>query len=61
MEKDYKNLNNKNEVMRVKKTITLSKDVVDWLEKEIKERRFSSLSHGIEFAVYQLMKKEKKE
>ena len=46
--------------MRVKKTITLSKDIVDWLEKEIEERRFSSLSHGIEYAVYQLMKEKMK-
>ena len=45
--------------MRVKKTITLPKDIIDWLEQEIKERRFSSISHGIEFAIYQLMKKEK--
>jgi Arc/MetJ-type ribon-helix-helix transcriptional regulator len=48
------------EVMpRVKKTVTLPKDVVEWLEKQIEERRFSNLSHGIEYAVYQLMKKEK--
>ena len=45
--------------MRVKKTVTLPKDVVDWLEKQIEERRFSNVSHGIEYAVYQLMKKEK--
>lgn len=48
-----------NETMRVKKTVTLPKDVVDWLEKQIEERRFSNVSHGIEYAVYQLMKKEK--
>jgi Arc/MetJ-type ribon-helix-helix transcriptional regulator len=47
-----------NEVMRVKKTVTLPKDVIEWLEKEIEQRRFSNISHGIEFAVYQLMKKE---
>lgn len=48
-----------NDVVRVKKTVTLPKDVVDWLEREIEERRFSNISHGIEYAVYQLMKKEK--
>jgi Arc/MetJ-type ribon-helix-helix transcriptional regulator len=48
-----------NEVVRVKKTVTLPKDVIDWLEREIEERRFSNISHGIEYALYQLMKKEK--
>jgi Arc/MetJ-type ribon-helix-helix transcriptional regulator len=47
------------EVMRIKKTVTLPKDVIEWLEKQIQERRFSNISHGIEYAVYQLMKKEK--
>jgi Arc/MetJ-type ribon-helix-helix transcriptional regulator len=48
-----------NEAMpRVKKTVTLPKDVIEWLEKQIEERRFSNLSHGIEYAVYQLMRKE---
>jgi Arc/MetJ-type ribon-helix-helix transcriptional regulator len=48
-----------NAVVRVKKTVTLPKDVIDWLEYEIEERRFSNISHGIEYALYQLMKKEK--
>jgi len=46
--------------MRLKKTVTLPKDVVEWLQEQIKERRFSNLSHGLEYAVYQLMKKEKR-
>jgi Arc/MetJ-type ribon-helix-helix transcriptional regulator len=55
-------MHSQNEAMpRVKKTVTLPKDVIEWLEKQIEERRFSNLSHGIEYAVYQLMKKEKKE
>jgi Arc/MetJ-type ribon-helix-helix transcriptional regulator len=48
-----------NEVVRVKKTVTLPEDVIKWLEGEIEERRFSNISHGIEYALYQLMKKEK--
>jgi Arc/MetJ-type ribon-helix-helix transcriptional regulator len=47
------------ETMRVKKTVTLPKDVVEWLESQIRERRFRDISHGLEYAVYQLMKKEK--
>lgn len=33
---------------------------INWLEKQIEERRFSNISHGIEYAIYQLMKKETK-
>jgi Arc/MetJ-type ribon-helix-helix transcriptional regulator len=49
----------KHENMRIKKTVTLPKDVVEWLESQIRERRFRDISHGLEYAVYQLMKKEK--
>lgn len=49
-----------NDVVRVKKTVTLPEDVIKWLEREIEERRFSNISHGIEFALYQLMKTEKR-
>jgi len=45
--------------VRIKKTVTLPEDVIKWLEREIEERRFSNISHGIEYAFYQLMKKEK--
>ena len=48
-----------NDVVRIKKTVTLPKDVIAWLEREIEERRFSNISHGIEYALYQLMKKER--
>jgi len=51
-------MSSNNEVVRVKKTVTLPKDVIDWLEREIEERRFSNVSHGIEYAIYQLMKAE---
>jgi hypothetical protein len=47
------------EAMRVKKTVTLPKDVVEWLERQVEERRFANLSHGLEFCVYQMMKREK--
>lgn len=39
--------------------MTLPNDILDWIEKQIEERRFASVNHAIEFAVYQLMKREK--
>lgn len=53
--------NNNEGMPRLKKTVTLPADVVEWLEKEVEERRFANLSHGLEFAVFELMKKEREQ
>lgn len=58
MHNTNKKLSTISKAMRIKKTVTLPKDVVEWLEAQIKERRFSNVSHGIEFCVYQLIQKE---
>jgi Arc/MetJ-type ribon-helix-helix transcriptional regulator len=34
---------------------------MDFLQEQIKIKRFSSVSHGINFALYKLMKEEEKE
>ena len=44
--------------MRVRKSITLPKDLVDWLNKKIEERRFYNLSHAVEEALRLLKKRE---
>jgi len=36
---------------KVKKTVTLDKELVEWCEKEIKNKRFASLSHAIEYCI----------
>jgi Arc/MetJ-type ribon-helix-helix transcriptional regulator len=43
--------------MKVKKTITIDKELLDWTEQKIKEKEFGSLSHGIEKALFELKKK----
>jgi Arc/MetJ-type ribon-helix-helix transcriptional regulator len=40
------------------KTVTLDRDTLEYLEKGVKEKRFSSISHGIDYAVYELKKRE---
>ena len=42
-------------------TVTLDKEVMDFLQEQIKTKRFSSVSHGVNFAVYKLMKEEKEQ
>jgi Arc/MetJ-type ribon-helix-helix transcriptional regulator len=43
-----------------KTSVTLDKEVLEWIAEQIKTRRFRSISHAIEFAVYELMQKERK-
>ena len=42
-------------------SVTLDKEVMDFLQEQIKTKRFSSVSHGVNFAVYKLMKEEKEQ
>jgi len=39
-------------------TITVSEETARWLEKEVEKKRFRNISHGFEFAVNELVKKE---
>jgi len=41
-------------------TVSIDAQIMDWLEGEIREKRFSSISHAVEYSLYLLMKKEKK-
>ena len=41
-------------------TVTLDAEVMDFLQAQIKIKRFSSISHGANYAVYKLMKEESK-
>jgi len=43
--------------MKVKKTITIDKELLEWIERKIKEKEFGSISHAIEKAVTELQKK----
>jgi Arc/MetJ-type ribon-helix-helix transcriptional regulator len=42
-------------------TVTINTNVLEWLNREVKTCRFRNVSHGVEFAVYELMKKEENE
>jgi Arc/MetJ-type ribon-helix-helix transcriptional regulator len=42
-------------------TVTLDDEVLNFLQQQIKEKRVSSVSHGVNFAVYKLKKEENKE
>ena len=46
--------------MKVKKTVTLDSELIEWLEKKIKEKEFGSQSHGIEKALTKLKEEYEK-
>ncbi len=43
--------------MKVKKTITIDKDLLEWIEQKIREKEFGAVSHAIEKALT-LMKQQ---
>jgi len=51
-----------NEAMpKIRRSVTISKELMDWIQLEIKRKRFKDVSHAIEYALYCLMEESKKE
>lgn len=46
---------------RVKVTVTIDKELVEWVDKEVSKRRFRNRSHGFEVAIARFAQSEKKE
>ena len=45
---------------KVKKTIVLDKDLIEWIEDMIKKKEFGSISHGIQKALTRLKEQYEK-
>lgn len=43
---------------KVRRSVTLSREILEWINKQIKEKRFNNVSHALEYAIYHLMKEE---
>ena len=55
-------LNESVEIMaKVRLQVTVREDIVKWIDEQVKNLRFATRSHAIEYAVLQLMEKKKKE
>ena len=39
---------------KLRRSITIDKELVEWIFSEIEKKRFKDVSHAIEFAVYRL-------
>jgi Arc/MetJ-type ribon-helix-helix transcriptional regulator len=45
-------------VVKPRATITIEQKYLEWIDQQIKEKRFANRSHGFEYAVQKLMKTE---
>ena len=39
---------------KLRRSITIDKELVEWIKSEIEKKRFKDVSHAIKFAVYRL-------
>jgi Arc/MetJ-type ribon-helix-helix transcriptional regulator len=46
---------------KIHKSLTISKDLIEWIDEQIECKRFKDFSHAIEYAVYELRKRERKQ
>jgi Arc/MetJ-type ribon-helix-helix transcriptional regulator len=44
--------------VKKKTSVALSEETLEWIAEKIKEKRFSSVSHAVEYAIEQLRKQE---
>ena len=44
---------------KIRRSVSLSREVLDWIEGQIKRRRFSNVSHALEYAIFHLIEEEK--
>jgi Arc/MetJ-type ribon-helix-helix transcriptional regulator len=55
-------MNEKVEVMpKIRRSVTISKELMEWIQEEIKRKRFKDVSHAIEYSLYKVMEESKKE
>jgi Arc/MetJ-type ribon-helix-helix transcriptional regulator len=55
-------MNNSNEAMpKVRRSVTISEDLMKWIAEEIDRKRFKDVSHAIEYALFKLKEETKKE
>jgi len=39
--------------------VSIDENILKWIEKQIEEKRFASISHAIEYALFKLIKEER--
>ncbi len=47
-----------NVMQKIRRSITIDKELMDWINEQIKCKRFKDVSHAIEYSVYKLKKED---
>jgi len=58
-EKERKSMEKTIEMVRERVSITLPKEVLEWIDKKIESRIYANRSHAIEVLILEAIKKEK--
>jgi metal-responsive CopG/Arc/MetJ family transcriptional regulator len=58
-EKENTSMEKTIEMVRERVSITLPKELLEWIDKKIQERIYANRSHAIEVLILEAMKKEK--
>lgn len=55
-------MKNSNEGMpKIRRSITISEDLMQWITEQIDQKRFKDVSHAIEYAIFKLKEEKDKE
>jgi Arc/MetJ-type ribon-helix-helix transcriptional regulator len=45
---------------KVRRSISIDKELMLWINQQIEQKRFKDVSHAIEYSIYQLKSKDEK-
>jgi Arc/MetJ-type ribon-helix-helix transcriptional regulator len=48
------------DIMKAKISVTVDKQIVDWIDEQVKTQRFRNRSHAVELALMKFLQAEKK-
>lgn len=48
------------EMTKIRLQVTVREDIVKWIDQQVEKLRFANRSHAIEYALAQVMEKERK-
>jgi Arc/MetJ-type ribon-helix-helix transcriptional regulator len=52
---------NKETMPKVRRSVTISKELLTWINEEIEKRRFKDVSHAIEYSLYHVKEELEKQ
>lgn len=52
---------NKDTMPKVRRSVTISKELLTWINEEIEKRRFKDVSHAIEYSLYHVKEEMEKQ